>query len=233
MEGLSKSSAVARLEALCQELGVRRFASAEMVEMLADGESVEWLAEQALPGADPHITAELTAALAAVAAEYAPTASPDDSTEGSDASAAVDGEVPAESDGEAAAAGQAGAGLDWSQLKDVPLPPGVDRAQLKKLLASPQGELLADFSAFCEERGVDADAGGEGTEEKLQELHEEWLQTPRPSLDGRKPADALEGGRLFPRKVETFRREAPKVGRNDPCPCGSGRKFKKCCGKGE
>ncbi len=25
-------------------------------------------------------------------------------------------------------------------------------------------------------------------------------------------------------------REAPKVGRNDPCPCGSGRKFKKCCG---
>ena len=27
-----------------------------------------------------------------------------------------------------------------------------------------------------------------------------------------------------------IRREAPKVGRNDPCPCGSGRKFKQCCG---
>ena len=26
-------------------------------------------------------------------------------------------------------------------------------------------------------------------------------------------------------------RENPKVGRNDPCPCGSGRKFKKCCGE--
>ncbi len=26
-------------------------------------------------------------------------------------------------------------------------------------------------------------------------------------------------------------RAAPKVGRNDPCPCGSGKKFKKCCGK--
>lgn len=25
-------------------------------------------------------------------------------------------------------------------------------------------------------------------------------------------------------------REAPKIGRNDPCPCGSGRKYKKCCG---
>jgi len=28
----------------------------------------------------------------------------------------------------------------------------------------------------------------------------------------------------------TIRREGPKVGRNDPCPCGSGKKFKKCCG---
>ena len=28
-------------------------------------------------------------------------------------------------------------------------------------------------------------------------------------------------------------REAPKVGRNDPCPCGSGKKYKKCCGKGQ
>jgi SWIM/SEC-C metal-binding protein len=24
-------------------------------------------------------------------------------------------------------------------------------------------------------------------------------------------------------------RAAPKIGRNDPCPCGSGKKFKKCC----
>ena len=31
-------------------------------------------------------------------------------------------------------------------------------------------------------------------------------------------------------KPETVRREAPKVGRNDPCPCGSGKKYKKCCG---
>jgi len=30
--------------------------------------------------------------------------------------------------------------------------------------------------------------------------------------------------------VETYRRESPKSGRNDPCPCGSGRKFKKCHG---
>jgi SEC-C motif-containing protein len=31
-------------------------------------------------------------------------------------------------------------------------------------------------------------------------------------------------------ETETVRHESPKVGRNDPCPCGSGKKFKKCCG---
>ena len=33
-------------------------------------------------------------------------------------------------------------------------------------------------------------------------------------------------------QVETVRRAAPKVGRNDPCPCGSGRKYKVCHGAG-
>jgi hypothetical protein len=28
-----------------------------------------------------------------------------------------------------------------------------------------------------------------------------------------------------------FRHETPRVGRNDPCPCGSGKKFKQCCGR--
>ncbi|MGX8773769.1 MAG: preprotein translocase subunit SecA [Bacillota bacterium] len=32
-------------------------------------------------------------------------------------------------------------------------------------------------------------------------------------------------------KQETVRRETPKVGRNDPCPCGSGKKYKHCCGR--
>lgn len=31
-------------------------------------------------------------------------------------------------------------------------------------------------------------------------------------------------------RVKQVRRDAPKIGRNDPCSCGSGKKFKKCCG---
>ena len=30
---------------------------------------------------------------------------------------------------------------------------------------------------------------------------------------------------------KTVRRETPKVGRNEPCPCGSGKKYKHCCGR--
>ncbi len=32
-------------------------------------------------------------------------------------------------------------------------------------------------------------------------------------------------------QVKQIKLDQPKVGRNDPCPCGSGKKFKKCCGK--
>jgi preprotein translocase subunit SecA len=52
------------------------------------------------------------------------------------------------------------------------------------------------------------------------------------------PMGGMQGGmpqaqQIPPRRQKpvTFRREAPKVGRNDPCPCGSGKKYKNCCGR--
>lgn len=36
---------------------------------------------------------------------------------------------------------------------------------------------------------------------------------------------------LLPDPSRQYKRIVPKVGRNDPCPCGSGRKYKKCCGR--
>ncbi len=36
---------------------------------------------------------------------------------------------------------------------------------------------------------------------------------------------------LEQKKSGTIRREGKKIGRNDPCPCGSGKKYKQCCGK--
>ena len=46
----------------------------------------------------------------------------------------------------------------------------------------------------------------------------------------KKHPEVLKGGEAV--KVETVRREEPKVGRNDPCGCGSGKKYKKCHGAG-
>lgn len=43
--------------------------------------------------------------------------------------------------------------------------------------------------------------------------------------------EAEYAGQLPQEHVETYKREDPKVGRNEPCPCGSGKKYKKCCGK--
>ena len=36
---------------------------------------------------------------------------------------------------------------------------------------------------------------------------------------------------LEQKKSGTIRREGKKIGRNDPCPCGSGKKYKQCCGR--
>ena len=61
---------------------------------------------------------------------------------------------------------------------------------------------------------------------------------PAPSAAGRAPVRrahasdivseaAAAAGQAKPKPVRT----GPKVGRNDPCPCGSGKKYKQCCGK--
>ena len=49
---------------------------------------------------------------------------------------------------------------------------------------------------------------------------------PKPTGDAHVHGPDCEHGA----KPETVRREAPKVGRNDLCPCGSGKKWKKCHG---
>jgi len=44
-------------------------------------------------------------------------------------------------------------------------------------------------------------------------------------------SEASEGMEMTEEKLTPIRREMAKVGRNDDCPCGSGKKYKKCCGK--
>ncbi len=58
----------------------------------------------------------------------------------------------------------------------------------------------------------------EGVNVKNEKEVEKWLQQNAHRFQNQGP------------KVETYRRETPKIGRNEPCPCGSGKKYKKCCG---
>ncbi|MGM9682232.1 MAG: SEC-C metal-binding domain-containing protein, partial [Eubacteriales bacterium] len=42
-------------------------------------------------------------------------------------------------------------------------------------------------------------------------------------------SEGFEGGSRPQKRVSVTRKAAQKVGRNDPCPCGSGKKYKNCC----
>jgi preprotein translocase subunit SecA len=47
---------------------------------------------------------------------------------------------------------------------------------------------------------------------------------------GAEPRSASGDGKAAQDEGKPMRRDQPKVGRNDPCPCGSGKKYKKCHG---
>ncbi|MCI6915723.1 MAG: SEC-C domain-containing protein [Lachnospiraceae bacterium] len=57
----------------------------------------------------------------------------------------------------------------------------------------------------------------------------EWLYT-LPQWDQIFDKDKQKELYLTEKKSRTIKKEG-KIGRNDPCPCGSGKKYKKCCGK--
>jgi len=65
--------------------------------------------------------------------------------------------------------------------------------------------------------------------------HQQLVHEEKSQFEGVAAGQAQEAapyeGQLPEGKTETYKREDPKVGRNDPCPCGSGKKYKKCCGK--
>jgi len=64
-----------------------------------------------------------------------------------------------------------------------------------------------------------------------QLVHEEKSQFQGVKAGGPEEEPQEYEGQLPEQKIATYKREDPKVGRNDPCTCGSGKKYKKCCGK--
>lgn len=83
------------------------------------------------------------------------------------------------------------------------------------------------------ERRADASAALQVCAGSLDHIEDmaRWFGATRTTLNAMADASASERHRArWERDSTTTRRLKPKVGRNTPCPCGSSRKFKKCCG---
>ena len=77
---------------------------------------------------------------------------------------------------------------------------------------------------LLEKRGAVFMQGAKSSEELITAVADVYNSTPLWTLKG---TTALE----LEERSKTIIRTEKKVGRNDPCPCGSGKKYKKCCGR--
>jgi hypothetical protein len=212
----------AKLSEFIAQSSITIFESDDIVELVKEGETIAWIVDQMKnnsPGID---VAAATALLTDLKAFIKPVGTV------AEAEATIE-EMPDLSQEDMSQ-------MDISQLAaalppGMKLPPGMDMKQLQDLLTSPQGQIMSDFILFCQEKGVELDESMM-SDPRIKKLQREWESTPRAAFEGKTPAE-MRGSNpgLMPAKVETFRREEPRVGRNDPCPCGSGKKYKKCCGK--
>jgi SEC-C motif-containing protein len=97
---------------------------------------------------------------------------------------------------------------------------------------------VLEWSKTAEWLGLEimaTEAGGPEDETGTVEFNARYRQKDK-TIDHREIAEFVKkDGKWYfmdgkaPKTVQ-FVRQGPKVGRNDPCPCGSGKKFKKCCG---
>jgi preprotein translocase subunit SecA len=92
------------------------------------------------------------------------------------------------------------------------------------------GEVRGDFEAGALTQRAGADGNGRrprGVSTSVDELEEAFQRRKKRELEQARMAGSGERA-----PVQQVVRAGDKIGRNDPCPCGSGKKYKKCCGAG-
>ena len=109
-------------------------------------------------------------------------------------------------------------------LTDPKSPPSVRlRAAIfiiNKATAPPDSEQedtagMADLDRFAQQPPPDA--------QNCTTMHNDAQSQPETEPENASPMHN------FAQSPETYRRSEPKIGRNHPCPCGSGKKYKRCC----
>ena len=122
------------------------------------------------------------------------------------------------------------------QWKDIAYDESADRATLQRfwgtyfqiekeiyeqLLSNPDEEVKGTVKELAEKYGQEVLTMGAAKADWLYELPQ-WKEI----------YSEEELKKLYKEQKEsTTIRKEKKIGRNDPCPCGSGKKYKKCCGK--
>jgi tetratricopeptide (TPR) repeat protein len=98
------------------------------------------------------------------------------------------------------------------------------------------GMIYVNRQRYTEAEQLYKQLAAESDDESIAALYREMKKFRRQygdrfMRDGIFVADEEELGGFLPDENAhvTVRRETPKIGRNDPCPCGSGKKYKKCC----
>ena len=210
-----------QLSECIQKYSITKFDAEDIVELVTEGESIDWIVDQLKGGTQIDVDA-IAALLTEIKGQLEIKEEP---AKEESAETTIDFPVPSESSIDLSQ-------LDLSQIdqmlpEGMEMPPGLDAKEIKNLIESPQGKIMADFLVFCREKGVDL-SGGNLNDPRIERLQSEWMSMPRNAFDGKTPSDMLSATQV---KVETVRHQNPRVGRNDPCPCGSGKKFKKCCGR--
>ncbi len=97
----------------------------------------------------------------------------------------------------------------------------------EQLLVSLKYEVVKFLSHVQIQRRDEAAAIEQQRREAAAREHLAFQHADAPSMDAAMPEQESEGAAL----PQTYTREQPKVGRNEPCPCGSGKKYKQCHGK--
>ena len=96
------------------------------------------------------------------------------------------------------------------------------RLEVMKILARVEVRSEQDVEAVDEQRR---------RERPMEFRHREAAAIGSDAAGAQGAGQAVPGGASEPQQQGTFVREGRKVGRNEPCPCGSGKKYKQCHGK--
>lgn len=125
--------------------------------------------------------------------------------------------------------------LDVSEILGITLPEAEQwRAQIEederkgKEAARHWNELFERLGEAPKRNGAARDSDEDDDEDDLWD--EEVPEFDRQTGDPPARYQPAQTGMTEPADRTPYRRETPKIGRNNPCPCGSGKKYKKCCG---